>query len=217
MKMNLRNSRMLAFTLKDLLVVLLVVGLLASLLLPWLVRARTRARSICCDCNLKQIGLGFKQWALDHTNSYPMTLSTNFGGTKELIPSGGAIRHFEVMSNELNTPFILACPSDTARKAAHSFDSTLGNSNLSYFVGVDADDTNPQMFLAGGRNITNRLGLQSGLVVWTTNELVGWTHQLHNRQGNVALADGSVQGFSNSRLREALRNTGVATNRLLMP
>jgi prepilin-type processing-associated H-X9-DG protein len=33
---------------------------------------------------------------------------------------------------------------------------------------------------------------------------------MHQRQGNVGLADGSVQAFSRSRLQEALRNTGDA-------
>jgi len=40
---------------------------------------------------------------------------------------------------------------------------------------------------------------------------------MHKNQGNVALADGSVQAFSSSRLQEVLSNTGVATNRLAMP
>jgi prepilin-type processing-associated H-X9-DG protein len=217
MKKNLRNSRTLAFTLKDLLVVLLVVGLLACLFLPWLVRARTRARGICCNCNLKQIGLSFKQWGLDHNGKFPMQTSITNGGTMELVENATVFPHFLALSNELNTPKILVCPADTKRVSATTFSPALSNINLSYFVSVDADDANPQMFLAGDRNITNRLGLRSGLVAWTTNELVGWTHQLHNRQGNIALADGSVQGFSSARLREALQNTGVATNRLLMP
>jgi prepilin-type processing-associated H-X9-DG protein len=34
---------------------------------------------------------------------------------------------------------------------------------------------------------------------------------------NVALADGSVQGFTGSRMGQALQATGVATNRLAMP
>jgi hypothetical protein len=37
------------------------------------------------------------------------------------------------------------------------------------------------------------------------------------KQGNVGLADGSVQGFSSTALRRALENTGVETNRLAMP
>ncbi len=201
----------------ELLVVIAVIALLAAVLMPSLVKAKSRAKRIQCASSLKQIGLSFKQWSLDHTNSYPMLLSTNFGGTKEWIATGETFRHFEVMSNELNTPRILACPNDAGRVPARSFATTVSNSNVSYFVGVDADDTNPQMFLAGDRNITNHLGLRSGLVAWATNESVGWNHQMHGLQGNVALADGSVQGFSNLRLREALSHTGVATNRLVFP
>lgn len=36
-------------------------------------------------------------------------------------------------------------------------------------------------------------------------------------QGNIGLADGFVQAFSNSRLNQALLGTGQATNRLVMP
>ena len=31
---------------------------------------------------------------------------------------------------------------------------------------------------------------------------------MHSKQGNVGLADGSAQGFSRSRLQEALKNSG---------
>jgi prepilin-type processing-associated H-X9-DG protein len=37
---------------------------------------------------------------------------------------------------------------------------------------------------------------------------------MHQKQGNVGLADGSVQGFSRSKLQEALKNTGDAGNAL---
>jgi prepilin-type processing-associated H-X9-DG protein len=30
----------------------------------------------------------------------------------------------------------------------------------------------------------------------------------HSKQGNVGLADGSVQGFSRSRLQDSLKNSG---------
>ena len=35
-----------------------------------------------------------------------------------------------------------------------------------------------------------------------------WTKTMHRSQGNVLLADGSVQQFSSRRLREQLRGTG---------
>lgn len=206
-----------AFARKDLLVVLAVIGVLMLFLLGSFNRARMRAQRICCNCHLKQVGLSFRQWALDHSERNPMQVSVTNGGTMELVESGIVFPHFLVMSNELNTPIILRCPVDKKRTAAVSFTNKLSDTNVSYFVGADADDRQPQMFLAGDRNITNHLGFRSGMLVLATNELAGWTHHLHNRQGNVGLADGSVQGFSTSKLREALQNTGVATNRLAMP
>ena len=40
---------------------------------------------------------------------------------------------------------------------------------------------------------------------------------MHKFQGNVAMGDGSVQQFSPPRLVEALRRTGLPTNRLAVP
>jgi len=57
----------------------------------------------------------------------------------------------------------------------------------------------------------------NGILAFTTNDAVGWDSYIHNRQGHVGLADGSVQRFSTSRLREAVHYTDFATNRLAMP
>jgi hypothetical protein len=45
----------------------------------------------------------------------------------------------------------------------------------------------------------------------------GWTGAMHVRQGNVGLADGSVQSFTTLALHEALKNTGDSTNRIAIP
>lgn len=146
-----------------------------------------------------------------------MQVSVRFGGTKEYIATGETFRHFEILSNQLNTPLILACPSDKARIQVRSFEPTLSNSNVSYFVGADADEVHPQRFLAGDRNILGGTLVGTNLLELTSTNGVGWGTDLHNGQGNVALADGSVQGFSSSTLRAALINTEQSTNRLAMP
>jgi hypothetical protein len=152
-----------AFALKDLVAILVIGALLIGVAVVVFAKTRQRARAICCDCNLKQVGLAFKTWALDHNNLFPMCVSTNFGGTREYVTNGEIFRHFAVMSNELSTPVVLVCPEDS-RKPAHSFDRTFSNKNLSYFVGVDANNDAPQMFLSGDRNVTG--GIQaSGLLL----------------------------------------------------
>lgn len=165
-----------------------------------------------------QIGMGFRVWGGDHTNLYPMSISTNFGGTREHVASGETFRHFQVLSNELVTPYILICPSDL-RPRAKDFGSTFSNTNVSYFVGVDANETKPEMLLSGDRNIVGGTKLANGFLEIATNQLVGWGSEMHNGVGNVGLADGSVVALGRGGFAAwpewAVKT--VATNRLAIP
>ena len=145
-----------------------------------------------------------------------MSISTNLGGTLEYVASGETFRHFQVMSNQLATPFVLVCPADV-RHPSKDFGVAFGNTNISYFVGVDADDSRPQMVLSGDRNIIGGTKLANGILEITTNQLVGWSSEMHNGVGNIGLADGSVQTVTVTGFAELLQQTGVATNRLALP
>jgi prepilin-type processing-associated H-X9-DG protein len=205
-----------AFTLVELLVIIVVISLLAALLLPQLANAKKKASIITCNNCLKQIGLSFPIFANDHSGTFPMGISTNKGGSLEYLAASEMFRHFQVMSNELSTPVILICPADI-RKAAKSF-SVLSNTNISYFVGVDANDRFPQSLLAGDRNLmTNGIPVGGGLLILATSVTVGWTAAMHNGAGNVALGDGSVQQLNSKRSLDQLAASGVATNRLAIP
>jgi prepilin-type processing-associated H-X9-DG protein len=207
--------RVRAFTILELLVILGVLALFAGMLLAQLDQAPQDVRRITCVNHLKQVGLGYRVFAVDHQDLFPMSLSTNRGGTKELIPGSPAYVHFQVLSNEFSSPKVLVCPAD-GREAAPDFRS-LRNTNLSYFIGLDADETQPQMLLAGDRNVTNGVTPSGGVLGLTPDRLAGWTGDLHGGYGNVALADGSVQQVSSARLREQLRHSGNRANRIQLP
>ncbi|MDR3456991.1 MAG: prepilin-type N-terminal cleavage/methylation domain-containing protein [Verrucomicrobiae bacterium] len=206
------------FTLIALLVIIGVLAILAAMLLPALAAAKKKAQRINCVNNLKQCGLAFKIWAGDQTANYPMGVSVDKGGTKEFITGADTFRHFLVMSNELSTPKILVCPADIERTAAEQF-RRLSNKNVSYFVGLDAADEFPQRFLDGDRNITGESEPENGILKLVPGQRVSWTAAIHGNLGNVGLADGSVMQYSDQGLREALRQSGEATNnwRIALP
>ena len=210
-----------AFSLFELLVVILIVfvaGLLACLYLPSFRRAKERAQRITCAGQLMHVGLDFKIWAGDHNDKYPMQVSvtgTN-GGAMELATNGILFLIFEVMSNELVSPKVLICPADKNRFAAIDFKHG-SNSNISYFVGIDADEPLPGMLLSGDRNITNGTAIRNGILELTTNHVTGWTDEIHGRCGNILLVDGSVQQVTSGKLNFLPQNSGVITNRLLIP
>src|ERR1043165_4314827 len=107
--------------------------LVAALVLPVLAKSHRRSSAIGCANNLKQVGLAVQLWAGDNGECPPSQVSANAGGAKEDVEHGVITRYFEVMSNELGTPKIVACPSDVTRQFAANF-ATLTSTNLSYFI-----------------------------------------------------------------------------------
>jgi type II secretory pathway pseudopilin PulG len=122
----------------------LVVPILAAMLLPALAKAKYRAQQVSCVNNMKQIGLAARMYANDHGDKFP--------------PS------FLAMSNELNTPKILTCPSDK-RTRAETW-SGFNTANVSYvFLTPDLDESKtPQPVPAFRCTIHNNVGLSDGSV-----------------------------------------------------
>lgn len=122
----------------------------------WLAELRSEsAIRISCVSNLKQIGLAFREWSLDNDDRFPCNVSTNAGGAMEFSAVGrdgfdrNAARHFQVLSNELNTPKILVCPEDKARKPAADFvNLQAGNVTYQLRSGTNVSEANPREVLA---------------------------------------------------------------------
>jgi len=152
--------------------------------------------------------------------------------------SRGVSMMFLVMSNELSTPKILFCPAEyesSYRQASSSFAGTqistannvlyTNDLNVSYFIGVDATETSPQMFLTGDHNLGGNLNPPTiayctapstyapSFAVWlgtnfNANQGPAFMNNQHSLQGNIGLADGSVQGWGRASFQNALKNTG---------
>ncbi len=105
--------------------------------------AQERTKRINCVNNLKQIGLALRMWANDNKEIFPLA--------------------FQSASNEMVTPKILTCVSDSARKRANSWEEFNGSSVSYEFLNPGGDDADPSVVLTRCP-IHNNVGLSDGSV-----------------------------------------------------
>src|SRR5678816_496209 len=78
------------------------------------------------------------------------------------------------------------------------------SNNVSYFVGLDADERRPNTILTGDDNFTvGGVKPIPGILSLWTNSPVAWTRGRHVNQGNFAMADGSVLALTTPMLKKA--------------
>jgi len=112
--------QVLGLTMVELLVVLAIVTVAASILLPALSRSREATRRATCQSNLKQLGLVLRMYASESQGQYyPPTQKWHLNGTPTLSWIRGSLLFPEYLSG-LN---LSVCPSDSR---AREFIGTLG-------------------------------------------------------------------------------------------
>jgi prepilin-type processing-associated H-X9-DG protein len=190
-------------TLLEVVVVILFVGfVLIAMLLPALQSAKRKAQRITCVSNLKLDFSGYKIWEGDHNDQFPMAVLTNQDGGFIYTNNDEMFRYFQVASNQLEEIRCLICPADV-RHWANDW-SSLRNTNISYFLCVDATEAYPGMVIFGDRNVVGGTRLPNGLTVFNLTNSVHWGSDMHNGSGNIGLTDGSVAQTTSAGLAQAL-------------
>ena len=252
MKTLSAKAKISGLTLIEVLVVIIMIAVLVAMLFP-AGGGRRKGQRINCKFNLKQVDESFVAWSQTHEEKLPMQVSTNKGGTLEFLQSGSACVHLLALTNsglmfehrnivtyskdgkdfqsinsftnygvELKS---LVCPSDerSSWPYKHSI-SEIVETNISYFVGIDATLDNPKSILAGDRNLQmDKVPAKSGLLTLTKTSSLGWMNGLHftnsisGSGGNILFADGHVDFLKPKALNASFRGQVLNTSRFAIP
>ena len=122
--MKTKTARKGGFTLVEIMIVVAIIGMLASIAVPNFVKARTTAQMNACISNLRQIDGAIQQWALEtkQGDNAAVTAADILPYLKSSVvcPAGG-----KTFADSYSVSTVQAKPTCLQKPATHKIDDTV--------------------------------------------------------------------------------------------
>lgn len=217
MRMLKNNNSIAKLRIIDIPFVWIAAIIVTLLLIGVMTNIKRKTSYVSCKTRLSIIGNEFMCYSYNHNGKYPMQISTNEGGTKEIIWNSSNVHASFIVPEYLKyNPKYLVCPKDS-RKASAEWKTT-SNTNISYYIVLDAMPVGKYTMLAGDRNIKYKDKYIRN-TIFTNNKKsnITWedTVGLHGNTGNILFTDMHVGPLNEVHIVQFVTNEALVNNKHL--